>query len=293
MQLIMQADREITALFTLIDDPDMEVYDRVSKKILTYGTGIIPNLENLWEHSPGDHVQHRIEMLIHRLHYRDLKQDFLLWKNHSYNDLLRGAALTARFQYPDLETISISKELEKIRKNIWLEINNYFTPLEKTQIICGILYNYYAVKGAEVNYTKPDDFFIHKLLQSKKGNTINIGVLYLILAELLALPVFAIHVPKQFVLAYFHPDFDFESNEGNPKEKIHFYIDATTGQVFSQNDLDNYFKRIAVPQLPSFYKPLSNIQVIQVLLGELSQCFADDLHAYKQKELKHISGLLG
>lgn len=289
----MQADREIAALFTLIDDPDTEVYERVSKRILTYGTGIIPNLENLWENTPNDTVQDRIEMLIHRLHYGDLKQEFLHWKNHSYNDLLRGAALTARFQYPDLETISISQELEKIRKNIWLEINNFFTPLEKSQIICSILYNYYAIKGLEVGYARPDEFFIHKLLQSKKGNTINIGVLYLILTELLALPVFAIRIPKQFVLAYFHPDFDLESYEGNPREKIHFYIDATTGQVFSQNDLDNYFNRISVPQVPSYYKPMSNIQVIQTLLEELAHCFEDDAHVYKKSELIFISNMLG
>ena len=33
----MQANREITALFNLIDDPDEEVYTTVSVKIVAYG----------------------------------------------------------------------------------------------------------------------------------------------------------------------------------------------------------------------------------------------------------------
>ena len=45
----MQTTREINALFTLIDDPDEEVYSTVSEKLIAYGKGIIPNLEHLWE----------------------------------------------------------------------------------------------------------------------------------------------------------------------------------------------------------------------------------------------------
>jgi regulator of sirC expression with transglutaminase-like and TPR domain len=288
----MTPNSEISALFSLIDDPDTEVYERVSGRILSYGTSIIPNLEHLWEVNTGTDVQTRIEILIHQLHYSQLKQEFEKWNSHTYHDLLRGATLTARYQYPDLETILISKELEKIRRDIWLEINSLFTPLEKSEIICSFIYNYYAFKGKEVAYTEPDDFFIHKLLQRKKGNTINIGILYLILSELLALPVFAIKIPKQFVLAYFQPDYSPEYFEGNPKSKIYFYIDATTGQVFSQNDMDNYFKRIGVSQVATYYKPMTNRQVIQVLLEELAHCFEEGPYHYKKKELQNLGQIL-
>ena len=47
----MQENKEILALFHLIDDPDQEVFDSVSHRIVSYGRGIIPNLENLWENT--------------------------------------------------------------------------------------------------------------------------------------------------------------------------------------------------------------------------------------------------
>ncbi len=58
---------EIAALYTLIDDPDEEVFGVVSERIVNYGTPIIPTLEHWWETTPNEQVQNRIENLIHRL----------------------------------------------------------------------------------------------------------------------------------------------------------------------------------------------------------------------------------
>ena len=164
----MHQNSEIAALLTLIDDPDEEVFSTVSNRIVGYGKGIIPNLENLWENTISDAVQERIEMIIHRLHYTDLVTDLTEWRNSAYHDLLFGALLVARFQYPDLQTSPVIQEIEKIRRNVWLELNSFLTPLEQANVISSIVYNYYNLKGAEVGYTNPDDFFIHKVLQTRK-----------------------------------------------------------------------------------------------------------------------------
>lgn len=288
----MQENREISALFTLIDDPDEEVFSTVSNKIVEYGKGIIPNLEHLWENTISDDVQVRIEMLIHRLHYSDLLRDFRDWNENPYHDLLFGALLVAKFQYPDLQTTPVLQEIEKIRRNVWLELNSFLTPLEQANVISSIVYNYYNLKGTEVGYTNPDDFFIHKVIQSKKGNTITNGILYLILAELLDMPVRAINIPKQFVLAFFHPDYDPATYGSHPQTKISFYVDATTGQPFTQRDLDNYFKRISVPPTVSYFKPLNHKRVIQILLEELAKCFEAPEVLYKKNELLRLSDLL-
>lgn len=288
----MQTTKEISALLTLIDDPDEEVFSSVSDRIVHYGTGIIPNLENLWENTISEDVQERIEMLIHRLHYSDLLTDLTEWKNSAYHDLLFGALLVAKFQYPELQTTPVLQDIEKIRRNVWLELNSYLTPLEQANVISSIVYNYYNLKGAEVAYTNPDDFFLHKVLQCKKGNAISNGILYLVLGELLDIPVRAINIPKQFVLAFFKSDIDTIAPEGNPQNNIHFYVDATTGQPFTHKDVENYFKRISVPPVPSYFKPQSHLRIIQVLIEELSKCFEAPELNYKKIELLRMSDML-
>lgn len=289
----MHENREIAALFTLIDDPDEDVFSTVSERIVHYGTGIIPNLENLWENTTSNSVQERIEMLIHRLHYTDLTNDLTEWRDSGYNDLLFGALLVAKFQYPELHTSPVLQEIEKIRRNVWLELNSFLTPLEQANVISSILYNYYALKGTEIAYINPDDFFIHKVLQTKKGNALSNGILYLVLAEMLDIPVKAVNIPRQFVLAYFDKSSETPDEQAAPDVKqIIFYVDATTGHPFTQKDLDNYFKRIAVPQVPSYYKPLSRKRIIQMLIEELALCFDSPETQYKKNELLQLSALL-
>ena len=280
----MEETREISALFHLIDDPDEEVFGSVSDRIISFGKGIIPNLENLWENTPVDTVQERIELLIHRLHYRDLTEEFNNWKAQPEPDLLSGAILVAKYMYPELSTTAVYAEIDKMRRNIWLELNSYLTPLEQTNVITTILYNYYNLKGNEIKYNEPNEFLINKVLDGKRGNAVSNGMIYLILADLLDVPIKAINIPRQFILAYFEVDYNWQV-PSNPSHTIQFYIDPMTGNIFTHKEVETYFKRIAVTSTASYFKPLSKKRIIQFLLQEFAKCFTDDKNEYKKQEL--------
>ncbi|RYY66656.1 MAG: hypothetical protein EOO12_03605 [Chitinophagaceae bacterium] len=287
----MEQTKEIYALLHLIEDPDEEIFGAVSTRIVEFGRQIVPNLESLWENTLSERVQERIELLIHRLHVNDLSEDFRQWSLAGHHDLLVGGLLAAKFQYPDLTTASIVQEIEKLRRNIWLELNNYLTPLEQVRIVTGILYGYYGLKGMETAYTDVNDFLIHKTLESRRGNQVANGLLYLILCELLDIPVRAIGIPRQFILAYFKPGYSSEELD-QPISKIEFFIDPTSGMVFTHKDLELYFKRIQVPAVHSYFRPYSNKRVIQALLEEMGKCFDNEKDYYKKDELDNLSDLL-
>jgi regulator of sirC expression with transglutaminase-like and TPR domain len=287
----MQENREISALFHLIDDPDEEVFSSVSERIVSLGRAIIPNLENLWETTPDESVQERIELLIHKLHFRDLVEDFTKWKDGSC-ELLQGALLAARYRYPEMNFNTTLQEMEKIRRNIWLELNSYLTPLEQVNVITGILYSYYKLKGNEVAYDFQDDFLMNKVIENKKGNSITNGILYLIICEMLDIPIRAINIPKQFILGYFDIDYNFPNPERLKSEKINFYVDPLNGQIYSHKDVENYFKRISVPPTPSYFRQLNNKRIIQHLLEEYTKCFTNEGNLYKKNDLIFLSKLL-
>jgi regulator of sirC expression with transglutaminase-like and TPR domain len=288
----MEENREISALLHLIDDPDEEVFGAVSNRLIDFGKGIIPNLENLWENTISEDVQERIELLIHRLHYRDLTEEIGQWSKNIHHDLLTGALLVARFQYPEMVTTQVYQDIEKLRRNIWLELNTYLTPLEQVNVLTSILYNYFSIKGTEVAYQQPEEFLINKQLESKRGNSIANGILYLVLSELLDIPIRAINIPKQFVLSYFKSDYDFSRHTENFMYKSEFFIDPISGQVFTHKDVETYFKRINVPPVTSYFKPLTNKRIIQLLLEEFSKCFSEEKDQYKKTELLALANLL-
>ena len=288
----MIENREISALFNLLDDPDLEVFEKVSERIVSIGRGIIPNLENLWENSADATVQERIEMVIHKLHFADLQSAFKEWRDGACG-LLQGALLVSQYAYPELVLAPSLQEIEKMRRNIWLELNSYLTPLEQVNVISGILYSYSKIRGNEVNYEMQDDFLITKLLETKKGNAITCGILYLVLCDMLDLPIKAINIPRQFILGYFENPLQFADTGKQKSEKINFYVDPLNGQVYSQKDVENYFKRISVPPTVSYYRPLTNIRIIQHLLEEYSKCFSTEDNKYKKADLLLIAGMIG
>lgn len=285
-------EREINALLQLLDDTDTEVLVSVEEKLLSYGQSVIPNLETYWEQSPDDALQERIELIIHRIHYSNLVQEFTNWANGE-SDLLYGAFLVAKYQYPELQSVQTIQEIERMRRNIWLEMNSYLTPLEQIKIVESILYNFYKMKGGELVYTQPNDYMIHKVVESKKGNSITNGILYLILAEQLDLPVRAINIPRQFVLGWFSHQVLFENDFEltHPADTIKFYIDPNSGIGFQLKDIELYFKRIGVTSTPSYFKPRSNRQIIQLLLEQFANCFDNEAEGYKRKELLALAAI--
>lgn len=156
----MSTPNEIKALFKLIDDPDEEIFNTISDRLLNYGTPIIPDLEHLWENTLEEATLERIEKMIYKLRFQDLKEAFAEWKMKPEPSLLEGALLLNKFQHPEQAEDTLRNQLEKMRRNIWLELNNYLTPLEQANVLRNILYNYYQIKGVEVNYEKPEEFFI-------------------------------------------------------------------------------------------------------------------------------------
>ncbi len=282
--------KELNALLNLIEDPDPEVFEAVSSRIIAYGTPIIPELENLWENTGDNEVLERIEQLIHRLHFNGLTQDFIEWGASPHQELLPGALLVAKLLYPNLHTAKVILDIERLRRNIWLELNNYLTPLEQVTVFNNIFYNYFGLRGDYNDPKKPNEYLINKIIESKKGNQTGNGVLYLILSEMLDMPVRLLPIPNQFVLGYFKSQADKE------QQKLHLnidlFIDPVTGQAFTHTDLTNYFNRTSTAVSPDFFKPANNKQVIQKLLGDFSKCFTEDKKAYLLEEIDQLISII-
>jgi regulator of sirC expression with transglutaminase-like and TPR domain len=288
----MWENKEITALLRLIDDPDDEVFDTVSEKILNYGRAIIPNLESLWEHTEDQSLQERIELLIHRVHFQDLQAELLEWSESRRPELLRGAIIVAKYQFPDLNVPALLTQFDQIRRNIWLELNNYLTPLEQVNVFNSILYNYYKLQGHELTEREPKHFFVNQVLESKQGNAFSIGVIYLALCELLDIPIFAVNIPRQFVFAYIDTLHHFFSPDSEGVQQIQFFIDPTSGVVYTQKDVEAYLKKINATEKDNYFTPVHTKKVILKMLEELCLCYRYKKEDQKADEIQQLMNIL-
>lgn len=285
--------KEINALLQLIDDPDDEVYDTVAAEIVRYGSLIIPSLEALWEVTPDEAVQQRIEMLIHRVHFQDLQQALYEWSNNPQATLLQGALLVARYQFPELATAPVINQFDQMRKNIWLELNNYLTPIEQVNVFATMLYSYYKLQGHEIGEREPGYFFINKVLESRQGNAYSLGVLFLSLCELLDIPIFAVDIPRQFLFAYIDTVHPPGRPLTEPEQQVLFFIDPLNAMVYTRTDVSLYLKKMgALGHEDEYFAPVSNRRIIYRMLEELALCYRYRREEEKALEIEQLMRVL-
>lgn len=159
-------------------------------------------LESAWENSFDSVLQQRIEAIIHLIQFDNIRRSLREWALPEQQDLLTGAILIARYQYPDLDDAALRKHVEQIKQDIWLELNNNLTALEKVKVINHILFDVHNFSSNTQNYHAPQNSYINNVLESKKGNPVSLSIIYAVLAQELRIPIYGVNLPEHFILAY-------------------------------------------------------------------------------------------
>ena len=262
---------KIKALIQLLDDPNTTVFEEVSKYLIDIGEEVIPHLEKEWEISYNDMVQERLETIIREIQFNTLQEDIFKWIHTPEPNLLKGAYLIARVQYPNLAFDPLKEKTEKIRKDIWIELHNKLTALEKVHIFNHVLYDLYNIRSNKGDYFSPQNNFINVVLESGKGNPVSIAVIYEEIARQLNLPIRGVNLPGQFILAYVDPYVIESGKPVNGPEDILFYISMVQrGAVLGIREIEKYLRQLNdTPLEPQYYLPCSPFETISRMINNL------------------------
>jgi regulator of sirC expression with transglutaminase-like and TPR domain len=279
-------DKEIISLVHLLEDDDPEVSVVVSKKLLEKGPEAIPDLEKAWESSINPSVQLKIEEIVHLIQFNKIKLDIRQWLGEGSGDMLYGAFLVSKYQYPDLQYVDIIAEVEIIYRLAWVEFHDNLTALEKIRIINHIFFAVYKFSGNTTNFYSPGNSYINQVLETKKGNPISLSVLYASVAQRLGLPVFGVNLPLNFLLAYELPSYS-EDPYG-----ILFYINPyNKGIVLGRKEIDYFLKEQKLEPKAEYYKPCSNKVTMERMFRNLQFSFEKMGQSVKAKEIGEILGI--
>ncbi len=283
--------KNIRALIHLLDDPDTEVSDLVTGNLKELGTEIIPELELAWEKSPDQYSQEKIENIIQDIQFRNIKKNLLSWKYSGASDLLNGVCWITRYQYPDLENQEIEKAIDRISGDIWLELNNKLTALERVRIINHIMFDVHKFSRNSRNIYSPRNSYINQVLESKKGNPVSLAIIYILVAEKLDLPIYGVSLPKIFILAYMDkPAAYIKQTSG---KKVMFYINPyNRGAVLGKKEIDHYLLQQKLEPQESFYIPCSNQEIAQRLLQSLILSYQKSGLPEKIKDLQELLNIV-
>jgi len=277
----IEENKELNALIRLLDEPDFRVYDMIREKIFSYGIHAIPVLEDAWESSFNSEIQQRIEQIIHSLQLEELYSDLHIWANTGARELFKGFILITKHQYPDLDVEKMKEQIKSIQQDVWLEINNSLTSLEKIKVLNHILYDVHKFTSNKTNIHAPQNSYLNTLLESKKGNPLSLGILYMTIAQNLDIPVFGVNLPQHFILAYANEIYEKDQRIIDEHD-ILFYINPfNKGAVFTRREIELFIKQLNIKSDKSHFLPCSNLTIIKRLINNLK--FAYDKIGYPDK----------
>jgi regulator of sirC expression with transglutaminase-like and TPR domain len=278
---------EISALVKLLDDPDEEIYQHVQQRLLEYGNEVITYLESAWEQSLDTLLQERIENIVHTIQFNNVKEDLNLWYQSGAFDLLQGALVINRYQYPDLDEQAIINQIEDIKREIWLAMQHEMSSIEKIKLINHVFYNQYGFSGNTKNHHDPQNSYLNQVLESKKGNQISLAIIYATLAQKLDIPVYGVNLPQHFILGY------IDESNAEKEYGVLFYINAfNKGAIFGKHDVDQFLRQLNLEPQPGFYSPCSNTEIIRRIIRNLISAYENLGAAEKVEELKQLQEIL-
>lgn len=271
---------EIKALISLLEDPDHNIYFQVKNKLIELGIEVISDLEDAWEMNFDSLMQRRTEQIIHEIQLNFNLNELNDWIESPEKDLLKAWLIISRYQYPDLDTENIELQIEQLIKEIWIELNNNLTALEKIKLINHILFEVHEYKGNIRNFYAPENSYVNDVLNNKKGSPLSLSLLYLIIAQKCELSIQGVNLPKHFIIAYINE----ELYTGDP---IKFYINPfSQGTILSRHDLESFLEKEKLELKTMFFSPCGNKTIIRRLLANLLQSYSKNGNKEKAEEIQ-------
>jgi len=275
----------------LLDEPNENIFQAIHDRIFAHGREAVPVLEHAWENTFDPLIQHRIEDLIHQIQFEYLKKELHEWAEYGNHDLMQGALLVTKFQYPDLDEDVIIKKIGQFSQDIWLELNQNLTGLEKVKVINHILFDIHKLAGNITNINAAENFYVNNLLDTKKGSPLILGVIYISIAQSLHIPVYGVDLPRHFVLAY--TDEILLTPRDIPEGDVLFYINPfNKGAVFTQNEIELFIKQLKLERRESYFTPCDNKTIIRRMINELINIYDQTGNPAKRDEMNELLGMI-
>ena len=275
--------KELEALISLLEDPDMQVFDNVSNRLIELGEDVVSPLEKRWEITLRPDLQERIENVIRKIQYNTLKRGMDSWKSGGGTDLLFGAYLVTRFQYPELQYDALNEKIEKIKKDIWLELNNDLTALEKVKVMNYFIYDIHKFDKSLKRAHTPQLYLVNHVIDTCKGSPVMLGLIYAELARRLNLPIYGVNLPRNFVLCYYDPEYHEDPNN------ILFYINPSDkGTMLGLKELKHFLRHLKIEEKDFYFTPCSGTDVIERLIINLQYAYEKSGQSEKALALKNL-----
>lgn len=195
-------ESQIRALIRLLSDEDDRIVQTISGKLIDIGPSAVPLLQEAEIEQPemGDRIVSILEEI------RGGKLEDELVEQASRPDdamsLETGAFIVARYAYPALDVSRYREQLDTMAREVRDRIGPRASGEETVNALNRYIFTEQGFKGNTKNYYEFENSYINCVIDRRVGIPISLSVLYLLIGQRLALPLFGIGMPGHFLVKY-------------------------------------------------------------------------------------------
>jgi regulator of sirC expression with transglutaminase-like and TPR domain len=198
----MNASRELYALYSLLDDPQASVQKAVRERLLQLGEDCVAGLRELTDVHGNQH-RDIVEDIVNEVRMASVMHRIRAYSRDSTSvDLEEGAFAISKYGFPELNIALYRRRLDEMAADIKVLAGTRAAPLDTFMKLRSYLFSDLGYSGNREDYYNPNNSFISKVIDYRKGIPITLSVLMVLLGKRLGLILNGIGMPMHFLVQY-------------------------------------------------------------------------------------------
>ncbi|MFO8029896.1 MAG: transglutaminase family protein [Cyclonatronaceae bacterium] len=274
---------EVKALLALLDDPDPFVQEKVRERLSGLDEASVPLLDEFREREDDPELRARLTEVIHDLTQASFEQEFVEFLEGGVSDperLEQGQLLLCRLDNPTIRTELYRRQLDRMAARIGPSVDAATTSGDQMRIFVSFFFEQEYFKGAHSDYMNPDNSFLHKVLQRRRGIPIALSMVIMFVARRLELPFYGVNMPVHFLLKY---ESDTESTLIDP---------FNLGRVVSIDQCSFFLRKHGIDPLPAHFEKAPEREILARSVRNLIYSFEEQKNKRRVEELHRLLGYI-
>ncbi|MGA1197014.1 MAG: transglutaminase family protein [Candidatus Latescibacterota bacterium] len=196
-------DKQLNIIIALLSDEDADIIASMRHKLFELGEETVRKI--LKATDPSSRAHKEASRVLMRFQEPSIEERFrnLSTDQNGDIDLEEGAFTLARFAYPDLDVGAYKTRLGHMAFELAPQVAPDDHPIRVIRTLNHYLFETQKFR-APLQYD-PDDTFLNRVLDRKRGWPITLSVIYLILGQRIDLPLVGVAMPKHYIVKYNAP----------------------------------------------------------------------------------------
>ncbi len=267
----------ILALARLLGDEDSRICSVAWANLEKLGPVVLPYLDQARRNGNDPRVRIQCGRFIQEWLRREALARWVRLCKEGPVQLEEGAFLIAESEYPELDVAAYRAQLDGYAEEVRGRLRRARSVDDGVAALSRYLFEELGFRGDRENYHDPENSYLNRVLDERKGIPISLCAVFLCVARRLSLPVYGVGLPRHFCLKYRSPNGER-------------FIDAFNGgRLITVRDCVQFLSSAHLPFLDDCLRAVSDREMLIRMLGNLLRIYCS---RGDQRRSDRVAGML-